>query len=373
MSATDSFDIRFQYDPAIVDYEGFEAINPVFLNGNLDVNHTSGNLRITFHSIVPVIPGSGEMIRFKFTGIEGTSNFIWDPVLSNYFLEGTPIASNFADGKATFFPVIEISFRQMPELVCPESFDASVIATVKGGTPPYTFQWVGSPIQVLSDSIGRGLAAGGAYTLRITDAAGCFSSSVFRVRTRPSNELEISASPDTIFISNPVVTFTVANNSEPVIVNYRWWFGDGDSIAVAVPTVTHTFSRVREYAEQGGQEYEIKLVATNEFGCDTTLLYPMIIKEVDVFIPNVFTPNGDGTNDLFEIVRNDRKNQIITNEFQSLELQVFNRWGRVVYDSSNYLSNWDGGNLSDGVYYYVLRAHGFFRTDIYRGVVHIIR
>lgn len=64
-------------------------------------------------------------------------------------------------------------------------------------------------------------------------------------------------------------------------------------------------------------------------------------------IPNVFTPNGDHANEIF----------VIENiENHDWNLEVFNRWGRRVYSDRAYRNNWDGRQLENGVYYYVLRS-----------------
>lgn len=63
----------------------------------------------------------------------------------------------------------------------------------------------------------------------------------------------------------------------------------------------------------------------------------------DVVIPNVITPNGDGSNDKFVI------DGII---YVSNTVRIFNRWGQEVYSANNYRNQWDGGDLPDGTYYY---------------------
>lgn len=65
------------------------------------------------------------------------------------------------------------------------------------------------------------------------------------------------------------------------------------------------------------------------------------------FVPNVFTPNGDEYNQAFVIQHIDNRDW---------GLQVFNRWGAKVYEDKLYKNNWDGSNLSQGVYYYVLQS-----------------
>jgi gliding motility-associated-like protein len=60
--------------------------------------------------------------------------------------------------------------------------------------------------------------------------------------------------------------------------------------------------------------------------------------------PDVFTPNNDNYNEAFEIQFLPPNSQLI----------IYNRWGRIVYQSNNYQNDWNGDNLSDGVYYYIL-------------------
>lgn len=67
----------------------------------------------------------------------------------------------------------------------------------------------------------------------------------------------------------------------------------------------------------------------------------------NLFIPEGFSPNGDGTNDLFEI------ENVPANLTYSLE--IFNIWGDQVYGSENYKNDWDGANLPTGTYYYVVK------------------
>jgi gliding motility-associated-like protein len=70
--------------------------------------------------------------------------------------------------------------------------------------------------------------------------------------------------------------------------------------------------------------------------------YTTIIEESKFTIPNVFTPNRDGVNDTF-FIRNLPAGTFVT---------ISNRWGKVIYSSSNYQNDWDGGNYPDGIYYF---------------------
>lgn len=368
----DSFLIVINYDPAVLTQSGHENIHPSLLPDDFSIDYSTGVITMTFDSDIPLNIGNDNLVFFRFTPVSGSTDLNWD-FTSGYYFQGQALAAEFIKGSVDVLPEITIELVQIPEEVCPESFDASVIASIGGGTPPYTYQWIGSPIQVLSDSIARNLAAGGSYTIRITDDKGCVKDSVFTVKTRTLNEIVITAVPDTVFISNPSVVFSAENLSDPFITNYFWRFGDGDSVNAAVPDAPHIYFNAKEFAKEGGQEYEVTLTVTNEFGCDTTILYTILLREAPIFVPNVFTPNGDGANDEFKIVRDDDKNKIISDEYLRLELEVFNRWGKRIYSSDNYQSNWDGGNASDGVYFYVLKAIGFYKIDTFKGAVHIMR
>ncbi|MET1057040.1 MAG: gliding motility-associated C-terminal domain-containing protein [Pedobacter sp.] len=75
-------------------------------------------------------------------------------------------------------------------------------------------------------------------------------------------------------------------------------------------------------------------------------LVNITVTPIDLFIPNTFTPNGDGKNDTFKIMGRE--------SFDSINLLIFNRWGNEVYRNTNYLDEWDGSGLSEGTYYYII-------------------
>jgi len=85
-------------------------------------------------------------------------------------------------------------------------------------------------------------------------------------------------------------------------------------------------------------------VYTNANACTDTVAIKVIA--AGIVIPNIFTPNGDGKNDFFEIKG--------LESYPGSQLLIFNRWGSEVYKAENYLNNWNGSGLADGTYYYVL-------------------
>lgn len=90
-------------------------------------------------------------------------------------------------------------------------------------------------------------------------------------------------------------------------------------------------------------------------------------KEItDILIPNVFTPNGDGTNDRFEIKNLDL--------YKENEISIINRWGNSVYEKKDYQNIWDGNGLDEGTYFYVLKVKNATGTwKAYKGYITLLR
>jgi gliding motility-associated-like protein len=118
-----------------------------------------------------------------------------------------------------------------------------------------------------------------------------------------------------------------------------------------------------EYAFSNSGSFEVQLVITDLNNCVDTLIQTILVLG-DVTIPNVLTLNEDGKNDLF----------IIDGLKNNSSLVIINRWGNVVFETDNYLNDWNGNNkdsddrVSDGVYTYLLiepsglKKHGFIHV-----------
>lgn len=97
-----------------------------------------------------------------------------------------------------------------------------------------------------------------------------------------------------------------------------------------------------------GEDYLVYEI-TDEAGQKSQARVNITVLECGFKIPNVFTPDGDGINDFFEIVG--------LNSFDRVEVLITNRWGNEVYRNDNYKNNWSGQNLHEGVYYYQVTTH----------------
>jgi gliding motility-associated-like protein len=99
--------------------------------------------------------------------------------------------------------------------------------------------------------------------------------------------------------------------------------------------------------------YAIWHFVENEFGCtDSLLRYVNVTSEQFVFVPNAFTPDNDGVNDIFTIVGRD---------IQEFAMQIYNRWGERIYSTYDIEGGWDGrynysnNAIVSGTYYYLIR------------------
>lgn len=80
------------------------------------------------------------------------------------------------------------------------------------------------------------------------------------------------------------------------------------------------------------------------------------------FVPNIFTPNSDGLNDRF----------VVGNiENRKWKLEVYNRWGNLVYLSEDYQNNWNGEGLTTGMYYYKLSTPSL--KKVFKGWLQILK
>jgi gliding motility-associated-like protein len=91
------------------------------------------------------------------------------------------------------------------------------------------------------------------------------------------------------------------------------------------------------------------------------------VSDLNLFVPNLYTPNGDGVNDAFEIRG--------LNLFSENELTIINRWGNEVYKAKNYKNDWTGTGLNEGTYYYLLRVkeNAGSSWKVFKGYITLIR
>ena len=161
-----------------------------------------------------------------------------------------------------------------------------------------------------------------------------------------SNEVNRPYSPDDVLnMSAPLEVLFKANglNAE----YYQWKLYKGSSLMLTRSDAEHRYT----FTDKGN--YRAVVAISNSHCQLDSVEFTISISESMVVVPNVFTPNGDGTNDEFRVVYRSLK------EFHCW---VYNRWGHLVYEWSDPAKGWDGTiggrPAAEGAYFYVIRALG---------------
>ncbi len=195
-----------------------------------------------------------------------------------------------------------------------------------------------SPIQVFNEP--------GLHTVSLTVTnLGCSNTMTVPslIDAWPVPAAGIDANPIKVSMKNPVITFNSTSIGDEL--TYEWLTGDGNTYDVA--GFTHT------YADSG--IYQVQLTTNNKYGCSNTALTTVFVTPRYMLkIPSAFTPNGDGLNDNFTVRGNGVKQYRIT---------IYDKWGRLIWESNDIYSSWDGKINGQppvsGVYMY----HTFFMDD----------
>ncbi len=181
------------------------------------------------------------------------------------------------------------------------------------------------------------------FTLTATNTTtGCTNSDQVLVSIqKPTAQFTLDDSAS----ASPPLIVTPTNTSFPLPLLYDWEMQDTITTYYTDAEPTHSFASVGVY--------KILLTVTDDRGCtDTISRFVSITREGKIFIPNVFTPNGNGLNDVFEI-------SFIPGTILEMKGSIWNRWGEKIYAFGSPSYIWwngqaSGQDVSDGVYYYTL-------------------
>lgn len=375
LDSIDSISLILNFPPQTLRYTGFQFANTL-VRDSIKVEGRESSLVITWKSDIPItILDTTTLLELKF--ITGTQNgmMTWDSDSSYYHsATGDVIELILTGDSVNLLPAMTVEIQEINQ-TCADECDANIVVIVSGGTAPFEYLWNGVPMDVNLDNAVKKNACGGNNILKITDANNCVLDSVFVVSELPAINIDIETSPDTVYLQNPVVKFSFTEDQS--IVEWLWDFGDGSEKSIEQSPV-HTYPSAIAVNSGDSSTYEVKLKVINSDGCEDEIVLNIPVAEVVLFIPNVFTPPTD-PNGFFRIAKKNDGGSSgseyipIVYEYQRMELFVFDRWGRKVYDNSNYKNDWDGDNLPDGTYFYKLNTFGFFQDKSYTGAVTIIR
>lgn len=172
-------------------------------------------------------------------------------------------------------------------------------------------------------------------TLNGLTSDGCaftsFGSDVFCVVGNPVADFYYTPFHPTFL--EPEVNFT---NESIFAENYYWTFSPGYGNSTAVnPTVNFANS-------DAGDVVTACLIASNYLGCADTVCYNIIIEDAyAIYVPNTFTPDGDKYNSIFRPVFP------VGYDVQNYEMQIYDRWGEMIFKSNEVTEGWDGYYMGD--------------------------
>ncbi len=192
----------------------------------------------------------------------------------------------------------------------------------------------------------------GEYTVYITHpTSGCISIDTVLVNSDYSAPQITSGMQDSLTCTQPIITLQniTVNSNHPYSI--QWSTNNGQivgSSTVLLPAVAAAASYTLSVTDETTGCTTDRIIQINEasnFHFDVSQLA----------FPNIITPNGDATNHYWKPYASNKPDLDITKLFESYELQIFNRWGKRVFESSSFNRYWDAEGQPEGTYFYTLQ------------------
>ncbi|MCB9284927.1 MAG: gliding motility-associated C-terminal domain-containing protein [Lewinellaceae bacterium] len=224
-----------------------------------------------------------------------------------------------------------VSFQaEITDVGCSGSDDGEISLKVGGGAGELSYLWDDPKQQTTNPAI---FLQGDIYTVTITDGNGCKQVASFEVMEPAPLQVDLVTSPDDGTQSGTIAA-VVSGGTAPY--TYTWNTGrpgDTGDLLTDLPSG------------------EFFVLVKDANGCTATAVGFIANSTIDCLeFRNVITPDGDGMNEEFQIN--------CLNLYQDNTLQIFNRWGQLVYETDNYANDWTGVNrlgedLPEGAYFFV--------------------
>lgn len=245
-----------------------------------------------------------------------------------------------------------ISNTSVSSETCPGACDGTILVAANGLAG---IRLNGGPLIAGGSTFGL---CPGTYAVEAVDGNGCTASTQAVVDPGSPVEAGFTATPSRTTVLNTLVTFT---NTSVGAVSNLWNFGGlGTSTAV---------SPVYRFPEMS-DTLSVCLTVTNAAGCTDTECAILIIDPIaDLFVPNAFTPDNDGINDVFLAVGDRALGR-------NFKMTIFDRWGGEIFFSNDMLKGWDGSvegqPAQDGVYAWVIEVQDPLNAEIRRYMGHVV-
>ncbi len=255
-----------------------------------------------------------------------------------------------------------------------------VQASIENGVPAYTYRWEGpagdqistNAILTLSDTA---TVQEGAYWVTVTDFCGNKDSSEFNITVPDQPDIDsvrfVQAVANTLLCSGSnLQLIVVPSNSNN---DYNWYFVENE---MYVPFGTENDTLTLSAFDQ------TFWVVETEPGCNyrDTANYDVTPDICEITIPNLITPNAEGSVDSTDIKLSNNSFYVdnLTNAsgisaFPNSTLTIYNRWGIPVYESADYKNDWTAKDLAEGTYYYVFKWNKTPNPEYFQGYIQVVR
>ncbi|HTA60882.1 MAG TPA: PKD domain-containing protein, partial [Bacteroidia bacterium] len=266
-------------------------------------------------------------------------------------------------------PLPQINFTSDKQNGCYPLCVQFTNTTTISSTDAITYNWSDGRGNHLSSAVNPAWCykSPGDFTVKLiaTSSKGCISRdsilNMITVYNHPKAQFYATPNPT---ILDPTVQFTDASYAPGSVVTSLFWqtFGDGSDSISTLPKPAHTYRDTGTYC--------VTLIATNTFGCKDTTTECIFIKPYfTLYVPNAFSPNRDGDNDVFTAVGD---------YIFDFDMKIFDRWGNLVYHTTDVAKGWDGsmkgGVAIEDVYVYVISANDYHNHSYaYKGTVTLLK
>lgn len=238
--------------------------------------------------------------------------------------------------------------------------NGQITIAASGATPAYTFSLSNQSVNTTGNF--NSLAAG-SYAYTVTDANGCTDTASVVITEPQAVNININPNPASLNLGE-ALQLNATSNYDPA-TTYQWTPNIGLSCYTCPNPLVESYTSI---------DYTVIVTTTiNGNDCSAQTNLPVtVIPNYDIFIPNTFTPNGDGNNDLFRIFGN-------LQALKFVAITIYNRIGEKVFESNDLNFTWDGTYqgkpVQPGVFVYTLKV-GFidnYSEKIYKGSLTVLK
>lgn len=238
---------------------------------------------------------------------------------------------------------IEVAIVPWPSVNLGPDLCENSSVTLDAQNPGFNYEWSnGATTQTTTAS------SSGTYSVTVSYSTYNICTDVDSVYIHVIPTPEVDLGPDFEMCKHEYRDFSVSQSSPEY--TYLWSTGSTS------PHIT------AQNLQVGSTTYSVTVTGCESVSDSVTIN----VLACDLTIPNVITPKGDGLNDVFKVTN--------LEYYPNSILMVFNRWGKKIFESNNYLNDWDGEDFADGTYYIILKVnYGDEDYEEYHGTLTIMR